>query len=584
MSGRIPQDFIDDLVARIDIVEVIDQRVPLKRAGRNFSACCPFHTEKTASFTVSPEKQFYHCFGCGAHGTAIGFLMEYARMDFREAVEELAHRAGLDLPAAQVRDPGQQQQRNHVFDALEDAVKVYIQDLAHGDIGAPARTYLSKRGLDEATAQRFELGYAKAGWDNLVRRAGSEAEVLDGLSQAGLIARREQGGFYDRFRDRVMFPIRDRRGRAVGFGGRVMGDDTPKYLNSPETIAFQKGRELYGLYQVRNAKQRPRQLLVVEGYMDVVALAQHGVENAVATLGTAATKDHLEIMFREVPEVVFCFDGDDAGRKAAWRAAETAIPLMREGRQARFAFLAQGEDPDSMVRSQGRERFEALLAQGMDLPTFVFTTLGQDKDLNSLGGRAALVDAVKPLLAKFPEGGTRDIVSATLREKTGAAVSATGAAARGMTATVGPRARTRDSGVMPLVRRLVRILVHEPGLARDVPAPAGLGAGGIPGLEILAELFEISRTRLDLTTPAIVEHFREHPHGASVAKLVLDTPAMLGEGLRAEFVDGLRQLEALQNKQRLAQLLLKMNSEELTAAENQTLKQLLTGAPQPPES
>ncbi len=579
MSGRIPQEFIDDLIARVDIVEVIDERVPLKRGGRNLSACCPFHTEKTPSFTVSPEKQFYHCFGCGAHGTAIGFLMDYARLDFREAVEELARRAGVGMPVMQAADSGQQRRRTQVFDVMEEAANIYGRDLAEKEAGAVARAYLSKRGLDATTAQRFELGYARAGWDNLARRANGDPQKLAGLSEAGLITQREQRGFYDRFRNRVMFPIRDRRGRVVGFGGRVMGDDTPKYLNSPETVAFQKGRELYGLYQVRRARQRPRQILVVEGYMDVVALAQHGIENAVATLGTAATKDHLEALFREVPEIIFCFDGDDAGRSAAWRAAETAIPLMREGRQAGFVFLAQGDDPDSAVRDQGRERFLAFLKKGMDLPTFLFSTLERDKDLNSLGGRAALVDAVKPLLAKFPPGGTRDVISATLREKTGAG-GPTVPPGMPEGPPVRPVSRPKEGGVMPLVRRLVRILVHQPELARHVDEPRELNVADSPGLKILSELLEILRERPDLTTPGIVEHFREHPLGGSVAKLVLDSPPMLGEGLRDELIDGLRQLKIQQNRRRLEHLQLKMQKDELTEAEKQTLKQLLTGTSQ----
>ncbi|HKJ77760.1 MAG TPA: DNA primase, partial [Gammaproteobacteria bacterium] len=359
MAGRIPQSFIDDLLSRVDIVEVIDARVPLKKAGRDYAACCPFHDEKTPSFTVSPTKQFFHCFGCGAHGTALGFLMEYDHMGFVEAVEELAAKQGLEIPyegGAPAAGPGRD--LKPLYDLLGQADRYFRHQLRNHPAAAKAVDYLKGRGVSGEVAAAFGLGYAPPGWDGLLQALGRDDGALKRLVEVGLLIEREEDRRrYDRFRDRVIFPIRDPRGRTVGFGGRVLGDDKPKYLNSPESEVFHKGRELYGLYEAQQAVRRPERLLVVEGYMDVVALAQHGIANAVATLGTAATADHLQRLFRVTGEVVFCFDGDEAGGKAAWRALENAMPQMRDGRQVRFMFLPQGEDPDSLVRAIGGEAF-----------------------------------------------------------------------------------------------------------------------------------------------------------------------------------------------------------------------------------
>ncbi|MGI9332153.1 MAG: DNA primase, partial [Gammaproteobacteria bacterium] len=321
--GRIPQAFIDDLIGRIDIVEVIDQRVPLKKAGRELKACCPFHEEKTPSFTVSPAKQFYHCFGCGAHGTALGFLMDYARLDFVEAVEELARRAGVEVPREGASSQTETQTAP-LYDILERANAFYRRQLREHAQAPRAVDYLKRRGVSGEIARDFAVGFAPPGWDNALRALGKDEQTLEALQLAGLVTAREGGGDYDRLRDRIVFPIRDRRGRTVGFGGRVLGDDTPKYLNSPETPVFHKGRELYGLYEARRQRGALERLLVVEGYMDVVALAQSGIRNAVATLGTAATPEQIEQMFKAAADVVFCFDGDAAGRRAAWRALENA--------------------------------------------------------------------------------------------------------------------------------------------------------------------------------------------------------------------------------------------------------------------
>ena len=359
-SGRIPPTFIDDLLARVDIVDVIEPRVRLRSRGRDLLARCPFHEERTPSFSVSREKQFYYCFGCRASGTAITFLMEYDGLGFVDAVEELADRVGMEVPrtgfgpGGAEQGPGRSMNLDTVYAALEGANRYFRLQLREHPRKGQAVEYLKSRGLSGEVAARFELGFAPPGWEGLASALGDAGKEVQVLERAGLVTRRDGGTPYDRFRDRVMFPIRDRRGRVVGFGGRIIGDGEPKYLNSPEGPVFHKGRELYGQYQVlRGRGHRPSRLVVVEGYMDVVALAQFGIDCAVATLGTAATRDHLQQLYRSTREVVFCFDGDAAGRDAAWRALEQALPLMRDGRQAAFAFLPDGEDPDSFVRTRG---------------------------------------------------------------------------------------------------------------------------------------------------------------------------------------------------------------------------------------
>src|SRR6476659_9793473 len=405
--ARLPDAFIDDLLARTDIVELIGSRVPLKRQGREYSARCPFHDERSPSFTVSPVKQFCHCFGCGAHGTAISFLMNYDRLEFLDGVEELAKKVGMEIPRDQravVANPDSRDQ----YAALEAAAKFFQQQLEGSD---KARSYLEKRGVDAENRARFGLGYAPDAFDGLKNALGTDERRMALLEKTGMFSKSDNGRVYDKFRDRVMFPIYDRRGRVIAFGGRVLDkDDGPKYLNSPETPLFHKGRELYGLWQVRQAHAKIPRLIVVEGYMDVVALFQFGVTQAVATLGTATTPDHAELLFRNAADVVFCFDGDKAGRGAAWKALESALPRMRDGRQAFFLFLPEGEDPDSIVRKDGAIGFEARLQHATPLSEFLFAELGKDVNLSTLDGRARLAERARPLLAQIPDGAFRDLM------------------------------------------------------------------------------------------------------------------------------------------------------------------------------
>ncbi|MBC3410961.1 DNA primase [Pseudomonas sp. SWRI107] len=423
MAGLIPQSFIDDLLNRTDIVDVVSSRIQLKKAGKNHSACCPFHKEKTPSFTVSPDKQFYYCFGCGAGGNALGFIMDHDNLDFPQAVEELARAAGMEVP----REEGRRGQKprqpvdSPLYPLLEAATEFYRQALRNHPTRKAAVEYLKGRGLSGEIARDFSLGFAPPGWDNLLKHLGADTLQQKVMIDAGLlIENAESGKRYDRFRDRVMFPIRDSRGRVIAFGGRVLGDDKPKYLNSPETPVFHKGQELYGLYEARKHNRNLDEIIVVEGYMDVIALAQQGLRNAVATLGTATSEEHLKRLFRVVPSVLFCFDGDQAGRKAAWRALESTLSSLQDGRRARFLFLPEGEDPDSLVRAEGTDAFRARINQhAQPLADYFFEQLSNEADPRSLEGKAHMATLAAPLIEQVPGANLRQLMRNRLREITG---------------------------------------------------------------------------------------------------------------------------------------------------------------------
>lgn len=499
MSARIPQDFLDHLLTRTDIVELIDNRVPLRKTGRNYTACCPFHNEKTPSFSVSPDKQFYHCFGCGVSGNAISFLMDFERLEFLDAVEELAQAAGLEIPR-QVVASQQNQQQSSLSDIMMQADQFFRRQLRQHPLREKAIDYLRGRGLDGETVKAFGIGYAPPGWDNLLQNLTQNHCKAEDLLEAGLIIKRDNGGYYDRFRDRIMFPIQDRRGRTIAFGGRALEDDNPpKYLNSPETPLFHKSRELYGFYQAKISQRSLKRLLIVEGYMDVVALAQHGVTYAVATLGTATTTEHAEKLFRACKDIVFCFDGDRAGRQAAWRALENTLPLLSEGRQAGFLFLPDGEDPDSLINSQGREAFEQLLQQPLSLSDYLIQKLTEDNDISSLEGRANLIEQARPLLDKLPDSVFKDMLLLQLAEV--AKLPPGKLVAKGTPANtpVSSSARTlSDQQVRRTpIRRAIALLLKEPTLAQKVENIHLIAHFDIPGMSLLAE---------------IIEFFNEHPH------------------------------------------------------------------------
>jgi len=426
MAGRISQPFIDDLIDRSDIVEVVGSRLQLKKSGKNYSACCPFHDEKTPSFTVSPQKQFFYCFGCGAGGNVIGFLMEHDHLDFPQAVEHLAKAAGMEIPREESSPHAEAQQRRRldIYSALEDASRFYQMQLRKHQ---SAIDYLKSRGLTGQIAKEFALGFVPNEWDSLIKLNANSPETLRLLVEGGMLIKRDDSGkqanddrsHYDRFRDRVMFPIRDQRGRTIAFGGRVLGDQKPKYLNSPETPVFHKSRELYGLYEALQQRQRPDELIVVEGYMDVVALAQFGVRNAVATLGTSVGSAHMDRIFRHVSQVVFCFDGDAAGRTAAQRALDACLPAMLDGRQARFLFLPEGEDPDTVIRSEGAEGFQRRAANAKTLSDFVFELAGEGLNLSNADHKALYAHKSLPYIQQLPKGLLQSMLIQRLANETG---------------------------------------------------------------------------------------------------------------------------------------------------------------------
>ena len=601
MAGLIPQSFIDDLLSRVDIVEVIDKRVKLRKTGKNYSACCPFHQEKTPSFSVEPEKQFYYCFGCGAAGNALGFVMNFDQKEFPQAVESLAQDYGLTVPREEKSAQNQQRRQEHddLLSALQQASQYYQQQLRQHSGRERAVNYLKGRGLTGQIAKKFGIGFAPPGWENLLQHLEYYKISRVVMEKAGLIIPREAArrqndndSHYDRFRDRIMFPIRDSRGRVIAFGGRVLGDDKPKYLNSPETPVFHKGSELYGLWEARQSKIKQDCFLIVEGYMDVVALAQHGIDFAVATLGTATSATHLTRLFRLVKDVVFCFDGDNAGRTAASRALHAALPLMEDGRQVRFLFLPEGEDPDTLVRKEGADAFRQRLSRAQPLSEVFFDQLKDDSDLNSMDGKARLFSQAIPLIKLMPRGlfqqlmldqlasfaGTRRETIDQLLQQTPAAAPAPAEPAPEPPAWLdspaeqGPvvRQRTdanqRDAGNSDnKVARMkksasllaVELLLHQPALATQAPAELGfLKELADEDTDLLLELLEVARTDPDIGTYALLGHCYGTAAGKRLTQL-LKNERITPEAGRADefgFVMGQLQQEA-EKQQKRRQLL-----------------------------
>jgi DNA primase len=567
--ARIPDAFIDDLLARTDIVEVIGTRVPLKRQGKEFSARCPFHDERSPSFTVSQTKQFYHCFGCGAHGTAISFLMNYDRLEFLDAVDELAKRVGMEIPKdAQKRD--ENDDSRDMYAALDAASKFFQRQLEGSD---KAKAYLDGRGVDAATRAQFNIGFAPDGFSALKDALGTDERRIKLLDKTGMLSKSDNGRVYDKFRDRVMFPIHDRRGRVIAFGGRVLQkDDGPKYLNSPETPLFHKGRELYGLWQVRQANQKIERLVVVEGYMDVVSLFQYGVTQAVATLGTATTPDHAELLFRNSPDVYFCFDGDAAGQRAAWKALESVLPRMKDGRQAFFLFLPDGEDPDSIVRSEGAAGFDLRLQQATPLSQFFFDELGKDVKLSTLDGKARLAERAKPLLAQIPEGAFGDLMRQRLGEITGVGAQQQNAQPEKPKPTPRTIATTQKRS---LVRAAISVLLQQPSLGLSLEPPYGFKDLKQPGVDLLVELLSLVHARPEITTGALLQHFAERDELNALQKLASHALPGNEATWRMELLDAVVQLEKQTVEQRIEELQAKNRDGGLDEADKYELRALL---------
>ena len=523
--SRIPQSFLNDLVARTDLVDLIGGRVTLKRAGSNHKGLCPFHDEKTASFTVSADKGFYKCFGCGAYGNAIDFLMRYENREFLEAVEILAEMHHLEIPIDRATAPTDA--TTELYDVLREADQFYRERLREHP---EAIRYLKNRGIEGATAGRFALGFAPDSWNALLERLGSDEKAVDRLIRAGLVARNEQGRTYDRFRNRIMFPIRDGRGRVIGFGGRLIESGEPKYLNSPDTPLFDKGRTLYGLYEARQTPGRPTRIVVVEGYIDVIALDQYGVGPAMATMGTAATAENMRHLTRLSDRVVFCFDGDRAGRDAAVRAVQAVLPFGGGKVAIEFVLLPEGEDPDSFVRGQGAEPFNALLGKAVPLSTFLITQAANGLDLDNADGRSRLASRVLPMLEKLPDGLYRELILAELAEKTGLSpakltpgprpADERAPAAQRPTALERPAPESGRS----IMQRAVSLLLHYPQAAATAAEVAGLDQIDAPGADLLRRLLEITGNAPRITTGELIETFRDDPDGRWIERLAKDEP------------------------------------------------------------
>ena len=586
MRGLIPDSFIDELLARVDIVDVIERRVPLKKAGREWTACCPFHNERTPSFYVSPAKQFFHCFGCGVSGSAIKFLMDFDRLEFPDAVEELAQTVGLTVPREGGREGAPREDKTDLYALLDAAAGWYQGELPRS---AQAQAYCTSRGLDAEIIQRFRLGWAPAGFDGVIKALGNTPRRMELLSEAGMVASSERGSKYDRFRERLMFPILDRRGRVIAFGGRIIASASPlpadsaqdnaapaappatgpKYLNSPETPLFHKGRELFALWQVKQANASLARIVVVEGYMDVIALHQAGLPIAVATLGTATTPEHTELLFRAAPDVVFCFDGDRAGRAAAWKALESALPRLRDGRQAYFLFLPDGEDPDSLVRKEGKDGFEKRIKDAMPLSDYFYNELSHDVEMGSLDGRARLAERARPLLAKLPDGAFRDLMAQELEKRSG------------VRALLAPDRSARPAAPRPaavqrsLVRSAIALLLVQPGMADQVDKPYGFLSLDKPGVALLAELLDLARARPGINPAMLLQHFAERPEYAALEKLMTAMVVGDAETQRTEFFEALTRMEEQAITLRRAALHAKMSQGPLADDEKTELRALL---------
>ena len=511
MAGKIPQNFIDELLTRTDIIDVIDAYVPLKKAGKNHKACCPFHEEKTPSFNVNQDKQFYYCFGCTASGTAITFLMEHLRIGFVEAIEDLASRAGMEIPREAYNSGDSSSVSNKLYELLESITEYYTNELKNNKNTNNIINYIKKRNINNETRVEFELGFAPPGWDNLVSNFGKSKETIKLLVDAGVIIKNDRGSYYDRFRNRLIFPIRDQRGRVIGFGGRVLGDETPKYLNSPETQIFQKGRELYGLFQARKASRDLKDIYIVEGYMDVIALAQFGIKNVVATLGTAATFEHIGKLFRITNKLIFCFDGDKAGEKAAWRALENSLSLLKNGRQVYFIFLPNNEDPDTFVNKNGKNAFintEMLTP----LSDFLFNSISHNINLEILEGRSEMINKTLPYLAKLPLDPYKDIIVKELSKITGYEVNdiqkqLSIPEKSDLKKLKNSNKKVENNRGIEKIRWLIRCLLHQPNLALNIESTESLLALESSGIDFLCELIQLIKKNPNITLGGILENW-----------------------------------------------------------------------------
>ncbi len=574
MAGRIPRNFIDDLLNRVDIVEVIDSRVPLKKKGRDYWACCPFHGEKTPSFSVSPGKQFYHCFGCQKSGNAIGFLMDYDHMEYVEAIETLAGTLGLEVPREEGHAPARPKPQglDSMFELMENCSNYYQAQLRQSQ---PTIEYLKGRGISGQTAKAYGIGYAPPGFHNL---SGDEKMLVE----TGMMIRKDNGSAYDRFRHRLMFPIRDRRGRTIAFGGRVIDpEDNPKYLNSPESELFHKGEEIYGLYEMKRAVTNIGRIYITEGYMDVVALAEHGVETAVATLGTAINNRQIEGLFRVCRNLVFCFDGDAAGKKAAWRSLEQCLPSLKEGRLASFLFLPEGQDPDSYIGAHGKEAFERLVDDASTLTDFLFQTLLGECNIKTLEGRSQFLDRLRPYFGQIPLQSLRDQILAEVETRLGQRVDGRMLRLLGADKPETERPLRLPEQHWTPTRLAINLLLKKPALAHTTGTHHELADSGIPGVDLLLKILDRIHDEPEITTQNLLDRFQGDEHQNHLYKLAAMEPAMDDDSsLERMFEDSLQRLQKQYIDHRQKTLISKLQSgEALSEAEKLEHRKLFTNQP-----
>jgi len=569
MAGKIPRSFIDDLLVRVDIVDLVDSYVPLKKSGSSYVARCPFHTEKTPSFAVTRNKQLYHCFGCGAGGNAISFLMDYSHLDFIEAVEDLADFVGVAVPRESGNATIKKDNVAEIFQVLEQVAGFYIQQLRENESAKVAIDYLKSRGLSGEVAREFQVGFAPDGWGTLLKQFKAEQ-----LVDAGLAIPKEGGSVYDRFRGRVVFPIRDRRGRVLGFGGRVLDDSLPKYLNSPETAVFHKGREVYGLYELLARNSKPERIVVVEGYMDVIALAQFGVTYAVATLGTATSKEHLELLFRFSSEIVFCFDGDKAGREATWRAVLSAFPSLRDGRLVKIMQLPLGSDPDTYIRDHGLEEFERSVQSAQALSDYFFERLSRGLNLDDMEGRASLVNKANAYLQALPNGVFQELMLEKL--KVLSRIDKLVFFENTATLTKSNHKQKQEDTKLSPVRIAISLLLQSPGLIEIFEQKEiHWQALGFPGIDLLKKIVEIIELNPDINLPSLIEHFRGQDEEKYIQVMMNHDFFISGDEINAEFSGAIDRLIDQGKERRLDELIAKERASGLAGHEKQELLTML---------
>jgi len=581
MSGLIPQHFINDLIARIDIVEVIGKRIEIKKAGKEFKAICPFHDDSNPSLTISSAKGFYHCFSCGAHGTALGFLMDYEHLGFVEAIESLSSDLGIDIPYEKNSKPPKR--NNDLFVFMDKIQEHYQNNLKNNK---KAIDYLKKRGINGKTAKRFNIGYAPHGWQNILDHFGQSNSEIKQLLSLGLIIKKDNNEHYDRFRNRIIFPIRDNRGRFIGFGGRILNQDQPKYLNSPETPLFHKGKELYGLYECQQAIRNIKKIVVVEGYMDVIGLAQHGVNYAVASMGTATTADHFTRLFRLTDFICFCFDGDQAGLDAAWRALENALPHIREGRQIKFVFLPNGEDPDSYIRNNSAADFEKQLKAGADLSDFLIDKIAQNIDIKSIDGKARLAEKAKPLISQIPKGIFKELIIEKLSEFIGLSpkklkilitqnAKRNSIKFRNNKVTYNKTAQKKNKESPSIIKKAITLVLNYPEIVKNID-DFSTNDQNKPGTEILKKLIDTIKEEPKINTAGLIERWRDDKEGKYLGQLAItELPENTEFDALTELKNCFLLLEKIYYKERINILIDKQSKNELSAKEKNELGKLI---------